>query len=74
MAEVVWDPVPEDEVTIMTEVEGDSIVVTVVLEGSVLVKVEGIKVVVDVKPDVSDEVRMLEIELDGGRELSEQLV
>ena len=74
MAEVVWDPVPEDEVTIMTEVEGDSIVVTVVLEGSVLVKVEGIKVVVDVQPDVSDEVRMLEIELDGGRELSEQLV
>ena len=74
MAEVVWDPVPEDEVTIMTEVEGDSIVVTVVLEGSVLVKVEGVKVVVDVKPDVSDEVRMLEIELDGGRELSEQLV
>lgn len=48
----------------ITEVEVDT-----VLEGSmkvVLVKLEGVKVVIDVRPDVSDEVNRLEVELKDG--------
>ncbi len=67
----MFDVVPEEEVITVIDVEVDVMVFTVVLGGIVkvvLVKIGGTGVEVDAELEISDDVKILEGELEGGSE------